>query len=341
MPGGTTTQPDARGALTTKVKEIKEGQEVRGFFAVRSKDLPRDYKNKSGRWFTVRVGDATGDIGLKFWGGEDPERTMRTYGSFSVGSVVYVKAMAAYDKFEDGIMLIVNEGTDELRHVEEGTMDLDLVPALDGDRIKALTDELFELIASVRDVQLKMLLQSFFSEKPLLEAFKYSPSAMRHHHAYVGGNLEHTINVARMVDLMAHRYPRIDRDLAVTGALLHDIGKLKEYQVTASVEMTSEGQFIGHLQLGWEMVRQRLERIPAFPEERRLKLWDMIIHHHGSYDRSGDMSSNLHTIESCALHYADDADAKVGGFSQFLEQAEGTKDDWVFIKELGFSIYTR
>jgi 3'-5' exoribonuclease len=325
-----------------KIKDLKEGFEVRGFFAVRSKELPRNYRNKAGQWFSLRLGDSTGDITLKYWGSEDEERTLKVYNSFSSGSVVYVQGMVAFDKYEEGLAIVLNEGKDELRVVEEGTEELDLVPRLDTDRIQSLTEELFELIAGVADLPLKMLLQSFFSEKQFLEAFKHSPSAIKYHHAYVGGNLEHTINVARIVDLLSSRYPSIDRDLAITGALLHDIGKLAEYRVATAVEMTNEGRFIGHVQLGWDMVRQRIEKIPNFPDEKRLKLWDMVIHHHGTYEDSGEThASNLHTIEACVLHYADDADAKVGGFSQLLEKASKTKDDWVYFKEGNTSIYTR
>jgi 3'-5' exoribonuclease len=325
-----------------RIKDLKEGFEVRGFFAVRSKELPRNYRNKAGQWFSLRLGDSTGDITLKYWGSEDEERTLKVYNSFTSGSVVYVQGMVAFDKYEEGLAIVINEGKDELRVVEEGTEELDLVPRLDNDRIQSLTEELFELIAGVADLPLKMLLQSFFSEKQFLESFKHSPSAIKYHHAYVGGNLEHTINVARLVDLLTSRYPSIDRDLAVTGALLHDIGKLAEYRVATSVEMTNEGRFIGHVQLGWEMIRQRIEKIPNFPEDKRLRLWDMIIHHHGTYETSGEThASNLHTIEACVLHYADDADAKVGGFSQLLQRAADSKDDWVYFKEGNTSIYTR
>ncbi len=325
-----------------RIKDLKEGYEVRGFYAVRQKELPRNYRNKSGQWFQMRLGDSTGDITLKYWGSEDEERTMRVYNSFETGSVVYVQGMVAFDKYVEGLTVVINEGKDELKVVEEGTESLDLVPSLEPDRIQSLTEELFELIASVGDVPLKMLLQAFFSEKPFLEAFKHAPSAIKYHHAYVGGNLEHTINVARIVDLICTRYPHIDRDLAITGALLHDVGKLREYRVATSVEMTNEGKFVGHSHLGWEMVRERLERIPNFPEEKRLKLWDMVIHHHGSYAKNAEShSSNLHTIEAVVLHYADDADAKVGGFSQLLDRAEDTKDDWVYVADLGFSIFTR
>jgi 3'-5' exoribonuclease len=325
-----------------KVKDLKEGQDVRGFFAVRSKELPRDYKNKVGMYFFLTLGDSTGEMNLKYWGGEDSERTMKVYNSFQVGSVVYIQAVVGYDKYDDCLAMVVNEGVGEIKLVEEGVEGLDLVPALESDRIQTLTEELFEIIASVSDVSLKMLLQSFFSEKDFLEAFKYSPSAIKYHHAYIGGNLEHTINVARIVDLLATRYTQMDRDLAITGALLHDVGKLKEYKVTASVDMTSEGAFLGHSQLGWEMIRQHLEKVPGFPDEKRLRLWDIIIHHHGTYTDSGEVAAaNLHTIESCALHYADNADSKVGGFSQYLRRAAGGKDDWVYIKEFGFSIYTR
>ncbi len=325
-----------------RIKDLKEGFEVRGFYAVRSKDLPRAYRNKAGKWFMVRIGDSTGDINLKYWGTEDEARTMRVYNSFETGSVVYVQGMVAFDKYDEALGVVINEGQGELRMVEEGAVDLDLVPSLEPDRIQKLTEELFELIASVEDMPLKMLLQSFFSEKPFLETFKHSPSAIKYHHAYMGGNLEHTINVARIVDLMSARYPRIDRDMAITGALLHDIGKLQEYRVTTTVEMTSEGRFIGHSQLGWEAIRKRMERIPNFPEEKRLKLWDMVIHHHGTYENSGEAAaSNLHTIEAAVLHYADDLDAKVGGFSQLLDRAEDTKDDWVYVKESNSSIFRR
>lgn len=325
-----------------RIKDLKEGFEVRGFYAVRQKELPREYRNKAGRWFALRIGDSSGDIGLKYWGTEDVARTMRVYNSFETGSVVYVQGMVAFDKYDEALSVVINEGQGELRLVEEGAADLDLVPALEPDRIQNLTEELFEIIASVEDLPLKMLLQSFFSEKPFLESFKHSPSAIKYHHAYMGGNLEHTINVARVVDLMSARYPRIDRDLAITGALLHDIGKLQEYRVTTTVEMTSEGKFIGHSQLGWEVIRRRLERVPNFPEEKRLKLWDMIIHHHGTYENAGEgADSNLHTIEAAVLHYADDLDAKVGGFSQLLDRAQDAKDEWVYVKESNSSIFTR
>jgi 3'-5' exoribonuclease len=106
--------------------------------------------------------------------------------------------------------------------------------------------------------------------------------------------------------------------------------------------MTSEGRFVGHSHLGWDMIRERIEKIPTFPDEKRLKLWDMIVHHHGSYNSSADTpASNLHSIEAVALHYADDADAKVGGFAGHLERAAETKEDWVYIKELNYTIYTR
>jgi 3'-5' exoribonuclease len=325
-----------------RIKDLKEGFEVRGFFAVRSKELPRNYRNKAGKYFFLRLGDATGDISLKYWGTEDEARTMKVYNSFQTGSVVYVQGMVTFDKYDEALTMVINEGQGELRMVEEGTQDLDLVPSLEPDSIQQLTEELFELIASVEDLPLKMLLQSFFSEKQFLDLFKHSPSAIKYHHAYVGGNLEHTINVARIVDLMAGRYPKIDRDLAITGALLHDIGKLREYRVATSVEMTSEGRFISHSQLGWDMIREKIERIPTFPEEVRLKLWDMVIHHHGTYENSAETpAANLHTIEAAVIHYADDCDAKVGGFSQLLERAEDTKDEWLYIKEGNFSIFTR
>jgi 3'-5' exoribonuclease len=325
-----------------RVKDLKEGTEVRGFFAVRWKDLPRNYKNKAGRYFFIRIGDSSGDVNLKYWGGEDEERTMKVYNAFETGSVVYVQGMASFDKYDEAIAVTIREGQDELRFVEEGAAELDLIPTLEPDRIQVLTEELFELMASVEDVPMKMLLQSFFSEKAFLETFKHSPSAIKYHHAYLGGNLEHTINVARIVDLLCTRYERIDRDLAITGALLHDIGKLKEYRIATSVEMTNEGKFIGHSQLGWEEIRQHIERIPTFPDEKRMKLWDMIVHHHGTYDKSGETpASNLHTLEAAVLHYADDADAKVGGYVQLLVQGEDTKEDWIFVKDGGFSIYKR
>ena len=143
---------EAQRPGTVRVKDMKEGHEVRGFFAVRSKELPRDYRNKAGRYFFLRIGDSSGDIPLKYWGGEDVERTMQVYNSFSVGSVLYVQGMAAFDKYDDVLTVVINEGRDELRVVEEDAIkDLDLVPSLGADRIKALTEELFELMASVSD----------------------------------------------------------------------------------------------------------------------------------------------------------------------------------------------
>ena len=92
-----------------RIKDLKEGYEVRGFYAIRQKELPRNYRNKSGLWFQLRIGDSTGDITLKYWGSEDEDRTMGVYNSFETGSVVYVQGMAAFDKYVEGLIVVIND----------------------------------------------------------------------------------------------------------------------------------------------------------------------------------------------------------------------------------------
>lgn len=178
--------------------------------------------------------------------------------------------------------------------------------------------ELAALIASVERRHLRRLLDAVFTPEVLRE-FEMAPAAKGNHHNYAGGLLEHTLEVARLCDALCRIYRRLDRDLLVTGAVLHDVGKLREYDSgSITFERTDPGRLLGHIVMGWELVRRTWTSVPGFPEREGLHLEHMVLSHHGQREWGSPVEP--HTPEAVALHHADLASARV---NQALEAVSG------------------
>ena len=187
--------------------------------------------------------------------------------------------------------------------------------------------ELLALIDSVKDESLKTLLRSFFVEDAsFVKAFKMSSAAKSMHHAFVGGLLQHTLSVARIADFLAGFYPIMNRDLLVTAAICHDIGKVKELSEFPVNDYTDPGNLLGHIVIGAMMVKEKADGINGFDETLKNNLVHCILAHHGKLEYGSPEKPKI--IEAVALSFADDTDAKLEGFSEALEseQAEG---DWL------------
>ncbi|MCK5112841.1 MAG: HD domain-containing protein, partial [Thermoplasmatales archaeon] len=189
-------------------------------------------------------------------------------------------------------------------------------------------------IKEIKNEQLKNLLSMFFDDPEFVNEYIHSPSAMSHHHNYVGGNLEHAIGVIRLCKNICEMYSGMNRDLLICGAILHDVGKLKEYKYGAAIDMTEEGNFIGHIVMGDRWIKEKIEEIRnngnEFSKELETWLSHLVLSHHGRYEFGSPRMPKI--VEACVLHYADLMDSQVKNYIQRLEEAKKITDDkWAFI----------
>ncbi len=185
-------------------------------------------------------------------------------------------------------------------------------------------------IDSVSDRDYSALLARFFGDAGFMETFAAAPAAKLYHHAYLGGLLEHTVAVAEMCEFVAQQYGRVDRDLLLTAAILHDVGKTQELAFETVIDFTDAGRFLGHVIQGVTLVSEKAREVPAFPETKLQHLLHCVVSHHGELEWGSPKRPK--TIEALILHHVDNLDAKVKGF---LEIVEGSRDaPWTDLRNL-------
>jgi 3'-5' exoribonuclease len=320
------------------IENLREGDVVNDFFAVKIKKPQRTYRR--GVFFEFIGTDKTGEISIKYWGGDNKDRIKRLYDSFSVGDVVQIR-QGNVEIYDERPQISINEKTGGVRRCSPSEYTAsDFIPALDENRINELYSIIDKEIKSVKNEFLKRLLQTLFDDKEFVNAYKHSPSAITHHHNYVGGNLEHAVGVLRLCKNIIEMYPGINYDLMLTGAILHDIGKLKEYRYVAAIDKTEAGNFIGHIVIGDRWIREKIDFLRGrgfeFPEDLEQHLSHLILSHHGKYEWGSPRLPK--TIEACVLHQADLMDSQVKNYMQNIEDAKKMSDDewgWVYDSDLG------
>jgi len=314
------------------IENLREGDVVNDIYAVKIKNPPRPYKR--GTWFGLVATDKTGEINIKFWGGDNKDRVKRLYDSFKVGDVVQVR-LGNVEIYEEKPQISINETSGGLRRCSPNEYDVnDFIPSLDETKIKDFFELVKKDIKSVENTQLKGLLDLFFSDSEFVKDYCHSTSAITHHHNYVGGNLEHTVGVVRLCNNICEMYEGINRDLVVTGAILHDIGKIKEYYAKAAIEKTDEGNFIGHIVMGDRWIREKIAEMKKnkkeFDQGLEDKLCHIILSHHGRYEYGSPRLPK--TIEAMVVHAADLMDSQVKNFIQNIEEGRKTsEDEWTYI----------
>jgi len=183
-----------------------------------------------------------------------------------------------------------------------------------------------EKIESVKSHYLKSLLEALFNDPTLVEKFKRAPAATKVHQPYIGGLLEHTLKVVTICEAITEIYPEIERDFLITAALIHDIGKIREYSYEQVIDHTDEGRLLGHITLGLEMIEQKIKGIPEFPSNLELMLKHTILSHHGHLEFGSPKLPSI--LAAIALHYADEMEAKISGFLNIKEENKDLKEKW-------------
>jgi 3'-5' exoribonuclease len=297
-----------------------ENQAVVAFFAVRSKQL-RSRKD-GGQYLAVTLGDRTGQIESRMW-----ENFAEAVPGFEPGDVVKVRAeVCRYnDRFQLNLEKLRRANADEFELV-------DYVPQTQKD-VDELWSALIRTVDSFSDPWLQALVRSFLCDPLIAAAYREAPAAKSLHHAWLGGLLEHVVSLLGICDLAAHHYPEINRDLLLTGVILHDIGKLEELRWGTSFDYTLEGQLVGHIAIGLVMIEKKVATLPGFPPALRMLVEHMVLSHHGKLEFG---SPKLPMIpEAVLLHYLDDLDAKMHTMRSEFERHEaqggeaGEMTDWV------------
>jgi len=296
------------------IKDITEKDTVRGHYLVKEKRLA---KTRNGKPFiSITLSDRTGEVGAKVW-----EKAEEYASLFQQGDVLDVRGNA--ETYRGQIQITVS-ALSPLTGKVDHTIFLESAPENTAQMMKALKDVLSE----VKNIHLKTLIDLFFADKPFLSLFKKAPAAKNFHHAYVGGLLEHTLSVCRMSKRVVTHYPQLDRELLITGAFLHDIGKIRELKANLQIEYTDEGRLLGHVVLGAAMVDEKLRGLKGFPQELAARLKHLIVSHHGQVEFGSPKRPKF--LEAFALHMIDDLDAKIIGIDHFMkkDKQEGAWTDF-------------
>jgi len=181
-------------------------------------------------------------------------------------------------------------------------------------------------IKSIENSYLKALLKAFFDDPQFVEKFKRAPAATKVHQPYIGGLLEHTLSVVTICEAICNIYKEIDRDFLITMAILHDIGKVREYAYDQVIEHTDEGKLLGHIALGLEMIDQKIKNLKDFPQDLELMVKHTILSHHGHFEFGSPKLPSI--LAAIALHYADEMEAKISGFINIKEESKDFKEKW-------------
>ena len=199
--------------------------------------------------------------------------------------------------------------------------------------VEAMLKEIRAIAASVTNPHLKQLLGEFFENKAFLSLFRKHSAAKSVHHAFIGGLLEHTLSVTQVCEFYAKQYPILNRDLLVTAAMFHDIGKLKELSEFPENDYTDEGNLLGHIYMGAEMVGRKIEAIPGFPKTLAAELKHCILAHHGELEFGSPKKPAL--CEALALSMADNLDAKMETLRELMRDGSNTAvNGWLGFQRL-------
>ena len=286
------------------VKDIKENDKILGCYLVKEKKVGTTRRGDP--FLTLTLSDRTGEIEAKVWEGVDELSSL-----FHEGDVIEVGGHAGSYRGKVQITVsglsVVNEKADPEIFFEASPQDPSEMMA-----------SLREILREIEDVHLKELVDSFLNDRKFVSLFKKTPAAKNFHHSYVGGLLEHTLSVCRMAGKVASHYPLLDRDLLITSAFLHDIGKMRELGFNRKIDYTDEGRLLGHVMLGAAMLEEKLHELKDFPQQLAVRLKHMILSHHGQYEFGSPKRPKF--LEAFALNLIDDLDAKINGLARFMEK---------------------
>jgi 3'-5' exoribonuclease len=295
---------------------FEEGKVFDSFFLVLLKQQRTTKANKP--YLHLILGDKTGQLEGRAWELGDP----RIAKNVERGDLV--KARGCVSRFDERLQMKV----DQLRVAQPAEIDkADMLPSTTYD-VAELWRQLVGFVESLNNADLKLLLTTLLEDPALAGAYREAPAAKQLHHAWLGGLLEHVVSLCTLADRVAPQYPLIDRDLLLTGVILHDIGKLRELSWAIGFEYTVEGMLLGHIQMGAALAERTMDSLPSFPSKLKTLVLHMILSHHGKLEFG---SPKLPMIpEALVLNFLDDLDAKMQAvaseFDKSVREGKGANE---------------
>jgi 3'-5' exoribonuclease len=291
----------------------QENKIVTSSFVVVAKQIK---PKKTGEpYLALTLGDRSGQLEAKMW-----DNVEEVLDSFEQDDFLKIKGLV--NKYKQRFQLTVHK----LRKLGESEIDFsDYLPKTTKN-IDELWLTLTGFVESFQNQHLKSLVQAFMADPEISAAYRNAPAAKTLHHAYIGGLLDHVVSLFRSCDLICRNYPQINRDLLLTGAFLHDIGKIHELTYNRSFSYSTKGQLLGHMIIELEMLQAKLAALPGFPDELKILIEHLIISHHGQYDFG---SPKLPMFpEALMLHYLDDLDSKMEAMRAQFEREAALDSPW-------------
>jgi 3'-5' exoribonuclease len=291
----------------------QENKVITSSFVVASKQVKA--KKNGEPYLALILADRSGQIEAKMW-----DNVEEFIDSFEQDDFLKIKGLI--NKYKNRFQLTIHK----LRRMGDTEIDFsDYLPKTTKD-IGELWRTLADFVATFQNPHLKALVELFMADPEIAERYRNAPAAKTLHHAYIGGLLDHVVSLFRSCDLICRNYPQINRDLLLTGAFLHDIGKIHELTYNRSFTYTTRGQLLGHMIIELEMLQAKIAQLPDFPAEFKTMLEHLIISHHGQYDFG---SPKLPMFpEALMLHYLDDLDSKMESMRAHFEREREMEGPW-------------
>ena len=295
------------------ISTLREGERISEVYLCKSKQTAMTKNGKP--YDNVVLQDKTGTLDAKIW-------DVGSVGIEEFEAMDYIAITGDITSFQGNLQCSIKRA----RKVGEGEYDpKDYLPVSERD-VDEMYREVMDLISSVNNPYLSQLLHRFFDDKDFEKRFKFHSAAKSVHHGFVGGLLEHSISVAKNCDFFAKQYPILNRDLLITAAIFHDIGKLKELSIFPENDYTDAGQLLGHIMIGAEWIGEEIRNIDGFPEVLGNELKHCILAHHGELEFGSPKKPAL--IEALALSFADNIDAKMETFKELLVNVPENNLEW-------------
>ena len=298
----------------TFVCDIGENEAVDTIFLVKNKTLSMGKTGKS--YLSVTLMDKTGDIDGKVW--DDAEKLSK---KFEIDDFTRVRGRVV--SYMGKLQLKINNIT----AIDDGEVQIaDFLPTANRD-LEEMFSDLLGIIESIKDRYVKELMISLVEDPVLSLALKQAPAAKGMHHVYLGGLLEHILSLCSLIDMVcAHYGNKINRDILIAGAILHDIGKTRELSFKRAFGYTDVGRLLGHITIGVEIVEDKARQIENFPPELSILLKHIILSHHGEYEYGSPKRPK--TLEATILSYLDDLDAKVNSIQTMIDADLNNGSNW-------------
>lgn len=307
------------------IGSIRAGDFINDVFVLSEKNIAQ--KKDGSNYLSVLLSDKTGKIKGVVWDDVDKISAGKNTGDF-----LHVKGNVSEYK---GALQIVIKNMDASS--PDSIDSSDFLPSTK-QNIDSMFERLVKLSSSIEERNLKALLEAFWNDIEFVENLKKAPAAKKMHHAYSGGLLEHTLSMALLADKIAGHYNGIDRDILITGAILHDIGKIREFLYKFSIDYSDEGRLLSHIVIGIGMLDEKIKKIREFPDTLAVLLRHMIVSHHGTRDFGSPEPPK--TIDAVLLNYIDEIDSKISGIREYIASDEAGGNWTSYHKILERHFYT-